>query len=205
MSRKPIQQELTGGKSQRQRIWDLIRKKPSGFSIPDVTPGGTSSDTSRDYLYGLTIAGYLEVKVQGKPPRTQTEWKLVKDIGAEAPRVNKHGKEVTQGRGNEAIWGAMQALGTFTYRVLASMSGVPESTVKTYCMMLDRAGYLAIDVKGQGKGCGGIPTTYRLLKSRVTGPRPPMITKLKAVYDPNVHQIVWQQDEDDAVEMAEAV
>jgi hypothetical protein len=54
-------------------------------------------------------------------------------------------------------------------------------------------------------GCGGILATYRLLASRVNGPRPPMITKLKAVYDPNIHQIVWQQDADEALEATEGV
>jgi len=101
--------------------------------------------------------------------------------------------------------GAMQALGSFTARVLTEMSGAKESTVKHYCMQLEKAGYLTLDRAGRGKGRGGTASQYRLLKSRISGPRPPMITKLKAVYDPNIHEIVWQQNADDALEEAEAV
>lgn len=201
MSRKPIHLELTGGKSQRQRVWEAVcamNGKP--FDVRDVTPGNVPTATAREYLVGLAAAGYLTVVTQGKAPRTASIYKQVRDAGAEAPRVNKKGEIVTQGHGNEAIWGAMQALGSFTPRVLAEMSGSKQSTVQHYCTALERAGYLTVEREGKGRGCGGISSQYRLLKSRVTGPRPPMITKLKAVYDPNIHEIVWQQTADDAAE-----
>lgn len=206
MPRKPIHLELSGGKSQRQRIWDAIRMfngKP--FTQMDVTPGGIPDDTARDFLRGLMKGGFLQVVQEPKHSHVRTQWVLANDIGAEAPRVKKNGEIVTAGKGNEAIWGAMQALGTFNARVLAEMSGSSEQTVKTYCKLLASAGYLTIDRQGKGKGCGGIQSRYRLLRSKISGPRPPMITRIKAVYDPNVHQIVWQQTADDALESAEAV
>lgn len=206
MSRKPIHLELAGGKSQRQRIWEHIRAtQGKDFDIADVTPGGVPVATARDYLRGLAAANYLIVVQQGKRPRTPSIYSLVIDAGAEAPRVTKQGETVTQGHGNEAIWVAMQALGTFSSLVLAEMSGAKESTVKTYCAALVHAGYLTVVREGKGRGRGGIAAQYRLLMSRVRGPRPPMITRLKAVYDPNIHEIVWQQDEDDALEELEAV
>lgn len=206
MPRKPVHLELAGGKSQRQRIWEAIRAtggKP--FDVRDVTPGSVPTATAREYLAGLAAAGYLTVERQGKAPRTATIFRLARDAGAEAPRVRKNGEEVTQGSGNEAIWGAMMAIGSFTPRVLAEMSGAKHSTVQHYCMLLERAGYLTVEREGKGRGRGGIASQYRLLKSRVNGPRPPMITRLKAVYDPNIHEIVWQQNADDALEAAEAV
>lgn len=204
MARKPIQIELAGGKSQRQRIWENIRKRgDKSFVLADVTPGNVPLTTARDYLIGLAAAGYLTVEQQGKVPRTKSIYKLARDAGAEAPRVRKNGEVVTQGDGNEALWGAMQALKTFNARVLASMAGVKETTAKHYCIALARAGYLTVDKPGKGMGRGGILATYRLMLSRVKGPRPPMITRLKAVYDPNIHQIVWQQGADDALEVAE--
>lgn len=205
MARKPIHLELAGGKSQRQRIWELIRKHRDSLSLMDVTPGGVPDDTARDYLRGLTKAGYLEVLQQARPAHVPMLWKLVKDPGAEAPRVRKNGEEVTQGHGNEAIWRAMQVLGIFTYRLLAEMSGATEQTVKTYCVMLSRAGYLTVEKPAKAKGFGGIAAKFRLVKSKIHGPRPPMITRIKAVYDPNIHEIVWQQNADDALEAAEAV
>lgn len=207
MNRKPIQQELSGGKTKRQRIWDLIRTtNEHGFDIADVAPGDINKKSVRDYLTGLTNAGYLECiddDIPGKTPRKRLTYLLIKDSGLEAPRVTKQGDKVTQGQGNEALWGAMQALGSFNTRVLAEMAGVVESTVKSYCKMLSCAGYLTVDKKGKGVGSGGIGAQYRLLTSKVNGPRAPMITRLKAVYDPNVHEIVWQQNADHAIESLE--
>ena len=205
MSRKPIHLELAGGKSQRQRIWEAIRNTSGrDFDTTDVTPGNVPTATTRDYLIGLAKAGYLETIAPAvRTPHTRSIYRMVKDAGAEAPRVRKDGSEVTQGQGNEAIWGAMQALGSFTSTVLAKMANVKESTVKSYCTMLHQAGYLSEERQGKGTGRGGIASQYRLLKSRISGPRPPMVTRLKAVYDPNVHQIVWQQGADEALEACE--
>lgn len=207
MPRKPINLELSGGKSKRQRIWDLIRATTErGFDIADVTPGDINIKSVRDYLAGLTNAGYLECikdDIPGKSLRKRLTYLLINDSGIEAPRVTKQGEKVTQGQGNEALWGAMQALGSFNARVLAEMAGVKESTVKTYCGILHCAGYLTVDRQGKGAGRGGIATQYRLLTSKVNGPRPPMITRLKAVYDPNIHEIVWQQNADHAIEALE--
>jgi hypothetical protein len=209
MSRKPIQQELTGGRTQRQRIWNLIRNTgKSGFEIADVTPGNVNKETVRTYLCGLVRAGFLgcieDVK-PGNPPLKRLTYLLVNDPGIEAPRVTKQGDPVTQGRINEAIWGAMQAMSSFNVRVLSEMAGAKETTVKTYCKMLHQAGYLTVDRKGKGMGAGGISTQYRLLASKVNGPRAPAITRLKAVYDPNIHEIVWQQNADHAVDALEDV
>ena len=203
MPREPIHQELTGGQSRRQRIWNKIRETDGNkFDIADVTPGDVNRKTAQDYIKGLVNAGYLNV-VQAASNQTRAIFQLANDTGMEAPRVTKNGEKVTQGQGNEAMWGAMQALGSFNTRVLSEMAGIKESTVKRYCKMLTCAGYLTVDRKGKGMGAGGIATQYRLLTSKVSGPRPPMITRLKAVYDPNIHEIVWQQNADQAIEALE--
>jgi hypothetical protein len=202
MPRKPIHLELQGGKSPRQRIWEAIRgMNGKQFDHSYVTPGGVTGDSVCDYL-----GGFLVVVRKGDSAGNRQIWKLVKDPGVEAPRVRKNGEVVTYGAGNEAIWGAMQALGSFTPQVLAEMSGCNLNTVKHYCLFMCKAEYLTVERESKRVGGGSrIPPVYRLSKSRVHGPRPPMITRLKAVYDPNVHQIVWQQDEDDALEAMEAV
>lgn len=207
MPRKPIHLELLGGKSPRQRIWEAIRAmNGKDFDHAYVTPNGVTGDSVCDYLGGLTKAGFLVVTVKGNSAQTRQRWKLVRDPGVEAPRVRKNGEVVTYGAGNEAIWGAMQALGSFTPVTLAEMAGSNLNTVKHYCLFLVKAGYLTVERESKRVGGGTrMPAVYRLNKSRVNGPRPPMITRLKAVYDPNIHEIVWQQDEDDALEAAEAV
>lgn len=190
MARKPIS-ELAGGQSPRQRMWSYIRRQTGEFDWKDVTPGGVPRKTATDYLKNLVAAGYLTLVNSD----TQA-FVLARDNGIEAPRVRKDGSEVTQGNGNEAIWGAITVLDTFDAQTIADLSGAAMGTVKTYCKHLARAGYLT--VANQGKG-GRAATIYRTVKSRISGPRAPMITRLKVVYDPNLHQVVWSEGADEAV------
>lgn len=194
MPRKPVHLEMAGGKSPRQRMWEVMRRL-KGFTLRELRgelPGSIPTATVRSYVQALHAGGHLLWVGEEAPGGARYE--LASDKGIEAPRVRKDGSAVTQGQGNEALWGAMEALGTFNTRVLASMAGASLETAKTYCAHLHRAGYLVMERKGKGQGKGGIASTYRLLRSKVTGPRPPMITRLKTVYDPNTGAIVWQQD-----------
>lgn len=199
MARKPIS-ELAGGQSPRQRVWAHIRKQVGGFGLPDVRPGDVPKKTALDYLNGLVRAGYLTTA--DALPGTPAIYFLARDNGIEAPRVRKDGSEVTQGNGNEAIWGAVSVLDTFDAQTLADLSGAALGTVKTYCLYLERAGYLTVAIKGKG---GSAATVYRAVKSRISGPRAPMITRLKVVYDPNLHQIVWGEGADEAVKEMDRV
>lgn len=207
MPRKPIS-ELAGGQSPRQRIWANIRKFMEGeFDWKDVTPGDVVRRTAQPYLDSLVAAGYLarcphrspivspDMPLSGSA-RNAITYVLLRDNGIEAPRVRKDGSKVTQGNGNEAIWGAISVLDTFDAHTIADLSGAAFSTVKQYCKFLEHAGYLTVVTKGKG---GHAASIYRAVKSRITGPRAPMITRLKAVYDPNMHQIVWSEGADEAV------
>lgn len=197
MARKPTT-ALAGGQSPRQRVWAHVRKQAGGFAWKDVTPGDVPKRTVQPYLDGLVAAGYLAVDVRGKP----AIYFLVRDNGIEAPRVRQDGSEVTQGNGNEAIWGAISVLDTFDAQTLADLSGAALGTVKTYCLYLERAGYLTVAIKGKG---GSAATVYHAVKSRISGPRAPMITRLKVVYDPNLHQVVWGEGADEAVKEMDRV
>lgn len=203
MARKPITQ-LAGGKSPRQILWENIRAKAGEFTLFDVCPGRIPTETARDYLSGLERAGFL--LLLEKPDRGQKKrYLLDRDNGIEAPRVRRDGTEVVQGQGNEALWGAITVLDSFTAQEIAELAGATPATAKTYCMFLARAGYLKATHPGKGKGRGGEPTQFRAVKSRISGPRAPMITRMKAVYDPNLHKVVWMQGADDiAGEMDDA-
>lgn len=204
MARKSVHLELAGGKGPRQRVWERIRHlRGNAFELSEVTPGNVHLATARSYVLCLEKAGYLTAV--GKTEAGKVTWKLVLNTGMEAPRVDKHGATVTQGGGNEALWGSMQTLGDFNALVLASVSGVAITSAKSYCQHLARAGYLTTVKAGRGTGKGGIPSTYRLLKSRNTGPRAPMVTRIKAVYDPNTHSFAWQQTPDDVAAELEVV
>jgi hypothetical protein len=58
------------------------------------------------------------------------------------------------------------------------------------------AGYLIEIKKGQAQGTSRLPARFRFNPARNTGPRPPMIQRTKAVYDPNLGQVVWQEEPD---------
>jgi hypothetical protein len=191
MSLAPIT-TLAGGRSPRQRIWERIRMHSSGeFTGAEVTPGDVPAGTAREYLAGLVCAGYL-AQTQADRRGVKIRYWLTRDNGIEAPRVRADGTEVVQGQGNEGLWGAIRVLDTFTAHQIADLAGVSASTAKSYCMFLERAGYLTIALAGKSGG----PTIYRAIKNRISGPRAPMITRIKAVYDPNLHQVVWMQGAD---------
>jgi len=212
MSRKPAILELAGGKSQRQRVWESIRRF-AGARKPEFTVDQLSRASKvdifpiREYLKGLTAAGY--VRITNTPGRCVTNvYEMTRDNGVEAPRVRRDGSAVTQGRGTEALWAAMVTLDSFTVEFVASLAGVKTRTAKIYALALAHAGYLEVLTKGKGHGNGGVPSVYSVSSEHVHGPRAPMITRQKSIYDPNLHRIVWSDGPDaaaDAIEVGEVV
>lgn len=213
MSRKPAILELVGGKSQRQRIWEAIRRfactGDGTFVSDDLSRASkVEIDPVREYLKGLSAAGYIAaVNPEASRPGgrgVKNVFELTRDNGLEAPRVRRDGSEVTQGRGTEAMWGAMTALDSFNYWLIAELAQVKPTTASAYCLALGKAGYLDVITPGKGKGKGGIATVWRVAAAHRLKPRAPMVTRLKAIYDPNVHQIVWAEGADEAADAVEA-
>ena len=186
MPLKPMNKR--NGLDSRQAIWDAIRRLET-FTTREVRNETLlTMDSVRDYLEGLEAAGYIapSVKVQGYP----TVWKILKDIGVEAPRVRKDGSPVTQGQGRENMWQAMRILRTFTARELAVAARTPEcmvreSTAADYAKHLHKAGYLS------KQDC-----VYHMLPTAFTGPLAPMIQRTKRVWDPNQRKVRWQSDKE---------
>lgn len=197
-TRKPVHLEAQGPKGDRQHMWEVIRKMHRTdwpITVRQVWEKASEwgpKGRVRDYITGLVAAGYLR-PIEGAPgPSVQYE--LIKDCGIEAPRVRKDGTEVTQGRGREQMWRTVKIIGDFTSRELAQAASTPnhevaELTAKDYCLMLAGAGYLTITRQGSP----GVPARYRLVPSRWTGPRAPMIQRLKQLYDPNTGEVVYRR------------
>jgi hypothetical protein len=184
-NRKPAHLEFVGGKSPRQRIWEKIRSYNGlTFTLQDLIgdlPGTIHKDTTRTYVHSLVAAGHLETQ--------EGFYLLVRDNGVEAPRVRKDGSEVTQGRAQENLWRTLRSLNhTVSYHELAAMASTPDHPVSTsfamdYLLNLHKAGYL-----------NKIGQKYHLNPAMNTGPRPPMIQRIKQVYDPNVGKVMWKQE-----------
>lgn len=176
----------------RDAIWAAIRESIDPFSVADlVVSTGANDKTARDYLKGLTRAGY----VQNLPaPHGQVaKWALINDTGHEAPRVRPDGSPVTQGVVTEQLWRGMFMLVEFTFRDLIETSSIdiPEETAKAYCKMLLSTGFLRVLRKAD-------PTKSRIARYRLirnNGPKPPQIQRVKRVFDPNSGEVFMPEDQ----------
>ena len=193
MPLKPVHLRSAGSQPQgRQAVWEAIRRLGS-FTIRDLR-GELNAENQmhpgsiRPYVQGLANAGFLaEVTDQGVGT-----WALVRDVGVEAPRVRRDGSEVTHGRAREQLWRTMKVLGAFTVRELAVAASteacrVDVTDAKSYVGYLKKAGYL-VEV---AERASNQPARYRLLPSRNTGPKAPMVQRVHQVFDPNLGQVVW--------------
>jgi hypothetical protein len=208
MSRKPAILELSGGKSGRQRVWEAIRGFAGfgdGFFTVDELSRLSKIEVAavREYLKGLEAAGYVRSVSIGEARFVKRVFELARDNGVEAPRVRRDGTPVTMGRGTEAMWGVMTALDSFNHWLVAEIAQVKPVTAAHYCQALGKAGYLQALTPGKGKGCGGVATVWAVAVLHRMKPRAPMITRLKSIYDPNIHQIVWGGGPDEAADALE--
>lgn len=200
MARKPIHLEMAGMLTPRERMWQVIRRVRKFTCMELQEACGRpmlNLETMQDYLLVLSLAGYLkQLNKQGQDARAkfdQVRFELVKDA-FEAPRLDKHGREVAQGTGTLAMWRAMKALKEFDYLDVqkAATLGqfkVTAATAKSYVVLLARAGYFRTVREAKP----GVPARYRLVRD--TGAHPPAITRRKAVFDRNVGEFTWQQTE----------
>jgi len=205
MPRKPVHLEMSGGKSPRQRAWEAIRQYRERFSPDDIIKHArVSADTVREYLQALVMGGYAEVLSEQRINAlcVKRTYRLIRDNGLEAPRLTKTGQEVTQGGGNEAMWGTLRRMfkaESVDYRQLAAFAGTPrapvsEASAKTYVLTLAAAGYLEC-VQPAVKGGKALPARFRLIPAMDTGRRAPMIQRTKTVFDPNLNKVMWREKE----------
>ncbi|UZZ12228.1 hypothetical protein NDO41_07080 [Ectopseudomonas mendocina] len=203
--KKPVHLAMTGGKLPRQRMWEAIRtlaQSDVALTTYNVSRrSGEDDEAARSYLLSLAKAGIVEkLKVMGR----DALWKLVKDEGAEAPRVNKQGKRLPP-EAVECIWRALRILGELTAVEAASQAaagGAPisENGARIYLQGLALAGYAV-----RSGGTPGTPASYRLLPARYSGPLHPIYQRCsyEQVYDPNLDKVVWAKgDQPDASELS---
>lgn len=209
MARKPAHLMSVGGKpTGRQAIWEAIRDQRNSFSAVSLSDAtDIHRDTIKTYLSGLAAAGYIArigtelpqsgiIGVQAKTQFSKVIFHLVRDVGIDAPRVTRHGKPVLQGAGRDQMWRTLRMIGgDISFRdlaIAASTEEVPVSEVDAtdYVKHLARAGYLVLVQKGGPNR----PARYRFNRSRNTGPKAPMVQRRKTVFDPNLGEVVWQEE-----------
>ncbi|OBY60432.1 hypothetical protein [Pseudomonas sp. AU12215] len=205
MARKPIHLTMTGGKLPRQHMWEAIRslsRDPKGLTTYNVARLSSQDDEAvGSYLRALQKAGIVErLESLGK---RNARWKLTRDEGAEAPRVNKGGQRVPSSA-VENVWRTLRILGALSAAEAAehaSVNGVTmtELAARTYLQGLTLAGYVT-----RTDGTPGKPARYHLVRQRYSGPQHPVYQRstFEQVYDPNLDQVVWTKDIPDSPELA---
>lgn len=196
MARKPAHLTMKKGRSNgRQAMWEAMRRLKR-FTFHDVAAAcAGETRTARSYIEALMNGGYV-IEIEPQPRLViKRRFELVKDIGAEAPRLQPNGAPCIQGLAREQMWRSMKLLLDFTWRDLAVTSGtevvpVTEMNARDYIKHLYAAGYLQMT----SPGLPTAPARYRFIKAMNTGPKPPMVQRTKVIFDPNLGRIMWQEE-----------
>lgn len=201
MSRRPIT-EMAGnrlrGADAYWRIMLELSRDGATFTLTDVEQRTNAHrDSVRDYMLRLEKAGFLEVvSTDGGATGQAKVYRLVKRQ-PEAPRPRRDGTLATAGSARDQMWRTAKIIKEFSPKELAITASteecqVKEADAKDYCHYLLKAGYIAIKQASQP----GRQAVYRFLPTRNTGPKAPMVQRVKAVFDPNLSQVVWTAKED---------
>ena len=177
----------------RDAVWSVIRQigaDGAHFTVTDIARVVVSGpDLIRDYLPRLVAAGIVGVVEPGARGKAVI-YRLNRDCGVEPPRLTAEGAIDETPTDQERIWQAMKVLPVFDARDLQAGTGIVSAvSVRSYISMLARAGYLAVVEPATTRRLA----RYRLLRSRNTGPRPPVIRRGKVVFDPNLGRQVWPE------------
>ena len=207
MGRKQVHLRPAGFLDAREAAWAAMRELKQ-FTMDDLErKTKEKNSTLGTYLGSLVKAGFVEIvghdtrrlstkdRFAVKNMKHPAIYRLIKDQGVEAPRLKRDGSPVTQGRGRENMWISIKILRDFDWHELAVESSIDDVTVapceaRDYLQHLYKAGYLQL-VRASKPGTAA---RYRLLPGKFTGPKPPMIQRVKQVFDPNLGQVVWPKD-----------
>lgn len=206
MSRKPIQLELAGNRTPRERMWSAMRRLGT-FTPTQIEDAAhpITLESVLDYVAGLAKAGHVrQVKAQTRDAAaarfTNTQYVVERSV-ALAPRVDAEGRESRAPLGVIAMWRAMKVRRSFDAAQVAADATQGDitctlGTAKSYLQQLKRAGYLAVE----RESVPGRLARYRLIRD--TGPLPPAVTRAKVVFDRNTGELMPVQT---AQEVADAL
>jgi hypothetical protein len=164
------------------RLMRLLQEHYGHFTSPALTAlvGNGHRKTIEHYLAFLRSEGIIEVCAPPKHPRGDAyQYRIVRD-GEAPPSARSPG--ATMGFRQQAMWTAMRSLRTFTPAELAlaastELISITSDTARPFIFDLKNAGVI-VPIGGN---------TYRLLPSRNSGPRAPIVLRKEgAVFDVNL-------------------
>lgn len=172
----------------RQAMWERMRELRR-FTYADLYRWDREAVT--DYVRRLVSGGHLTADRSGGR-FSRVVFELVRDVGHDAPKLQRDGSPSHIGRSREQMWRAMKMLPSFSFVDLAVNASTEDAPVsaedaKHYVKHLLRAKYLTVLQPATTHS----KAIYRL--ARNTGPKPPMVTRAKVVFDPNLGRIAWHE------------
>lgn len=178
----------------RDLIWMAIRKLKEFAWVEIEDETGVEEPLIKSYLIDLRKGGFVGYSV---PPARykNTRWELTKDIGVERPYVNRQGKQSKANTGRSQMWRALKVMnGLFNLNDLQLLGSTDEHVIaqreaKYYLQHLRLGGYIHLVHPRTGKEAA----RYMVIKSKVVGPRAPMVLTTRQVFDPNIGEIVWTE------------
>lgn len=176
--------------SARQATWNVMRARSGidgGFAAHEVVGRGgfTSVDQVHAFVLEMMAAGVVERLPgdDGEPARYRVTRALEK--------VPPPAAEDTQ---TANLWRTMRMLKTFSTVELQAAATTEETPVtlpmaQRFIGFLKLAGYLTVIAKP----AHGRPASYQLRPHMNTGPKAPVIRKVKEVFDANRGQVMWRE------------
>jgi len=189
------------------RIWAAIRARRK-FTSADIVFDTTMREaTVQSYVKRLAAHGYvqaLEHRPRSSAGKTfrWTPYRLVRDVGIEAPRLKPDGGFSAAGRSIEQLWRAVRILRECNALELHAAASTPEHPIRLgyarqYLLALARAGYVVCSQRAK-TGPGATLSRYRFIPAMNTGPLAPMVQRSRAVFDPNRGRVVWPREKEAA-------
>lgn len=197
MSRSPIDVEIRGFQTPRERVWAaaLRLRTFTLWELQDHTVPLVTFATCDDYVTALQAAGYVD-RVGENPPLAANQfpkaiYQVLKPV-PQTPRLTRDGAVSVAADGVDAMWRAMKVLPVFDHHDIARAATlgtckVSVGTAKVYVAALAQAGYLSLVRKSKP----GTAARHRLTNN--TGPLPPAITRRKVVFDRNKGEFFGMQ------------
>lgn len=173
--------------------WQIIRELDRIGPWSVATAAGQTNarrEAITDYVSRLCKAGIAERVGAYQGPVTSLPLYRLLRRPIDYPRLRRDGSESLP-TGQEQMWRAIRALGTFSYLELAHAAStddvqVAPAAAKTYVNRLGRAGYLVPVQPGKPRTA----TIWRLKPSMNTGPLPPLIMRTKLIWDQNTQEVM---------------
>jgi hypothetical protein len=200
--RKPVHQVAAGGHlTAWSQIWADIRANRAKFSAACIEHRTKLSlGTIRNYVKRLQAHGFI-VALEDQPRGgggwyRWTTYKLVRDVGVEAPRLQPDGSLSTAGSAIDRLWRSMRILREFSAIELAAAATTDTHSMsiayaRIYVRALHRARVLRM-TSPSGHGPGAAAARFQLVPAMNTGPKALMLQRGGAVFDPNLMRSVWQ-------------